>query len=504
MIDRPNRRRIVPVLGVLILAAATLGSMSWTEPPRYDGAGYATLGRSLATGRGYREIHDPAAPPHAHFPPAYPGLLAAAWAVVGTDRPDRFTAVAHGLSLAAVLAGLWGFARWWRATEPAAAAAALSLALAANWTWARAGGVIRSEPLAIALGAATLLLARRPGRGIVLGVVLGLGLLTRQVFACWALAVAVDLGLRRGWLAAGRLLAVVAAVVAPWLAWQVRVGSGAQAGLFRREGLAPLVASQALFYARRIPDAVVGPVVEVATVFARAPRVGQVATLGAILATALVLAGWVRMLWSPRRRLGALIPLATLPLLLAWPFTEAGRFLVPLVPFVLMGAVDGLSLLLGLRLDDRRSRRLAGWLVLAAALPYPTYALVAHRPEAERRTHRDFDAACAFVASRPAPAGPVMARHPADVAWLTGRPAVAIPPGGPLAIRTAIRRDGVAFLVVDADRYANSPDNPLARLVAEPGFARRVRGDGRATTVYQIDPAPAPPPAEPGRNPSAP
>jgi len=45
---------------------------------------------------------------------------------------------------------------------------------------------------------------------------------------------------------------------------------------------------------------------------------------------------------TPRRRLAGLIALFTLALLLVWPFTEAGRFLFPIVPFLLVGATEAL------------------------------------------------------------------------------------------------------------------------------------------------------------------
>ena len=47
--------------------------------------------------------------------------------------------------------------------------------------------------------------------------------------------------------------------------------------------------------------------------------------------------GWVRTLQTARRRLVGMIAFITLSLLFAWPFTEAGRFLIPLVPMVLVG-----------------------------------------------------------------------------------------------------------------------------------------------------------------------
>ena len=489
---RPRWRRwIVPALTALILIGATLATMSWREPPRFDGAGYALLGRSLAEGRGYREIGLPTAPRHAHFPPAYPAVLALVWRVVGTTEPARFTVLAHALSLATLAVGGWAFARWYRLVEPRGVALGLSLALASNWTWHRTGGVIRSEPLAIALGGLTLLAVqswgKRPGssgRLLGLSALVGLGILTRQVAACWALALAIEVVIRRGWRASGAFLGGVAVAVAPWVAWQVRVGSQSQVSLFRSAGWPDLVAAQALFYTRRIPDAIAGPFVEVATVFARVPWLGTVATGFAVVVTLVVVLGWVRMLQSPRRRLGGLIPLVTLPLLLVWPFTEAGRFLIPLVPFVLLGAVEGGSLVLGW-VGWRRSRAWAVGLVLAATLPYPSYALITHRAAAERTTQRDFDAACGWIAAQAQPEGPVMARHPGDVAWLTGRLAVAIPDGDPSQLVATIRRDRVALLLIDDDRYARSPSNPLAAVVGNPDLARLVWGGG-STAVYAV------------------
>lgn len=490
MIRRSTRRLAASLAGILILLGATLASLSWTEPPRFDGAGYAMLGRSLAEGRGYREINAPVAVRHAHFPPAYPALLALVWTVSGTDDPARFTRLAHLASLGAMLVGVWGFARWWQASESRGVAGCLTLALASNWAWARTGGVIRSEPLAIALGGLILLAARRRavrGRGgwAILVLLLGAGVLTRQVMACWALALAIDAGLRQGRRAAVSLLAGVGLVVAPWVGWQIAVGSGTQTALFQPRALVGLAGTQALFYARRIPDAIAGPFVEVATVFARSPWLDGLATLGAVAVSLVVVVGWVRLVRSPRRRLGGLIPLTTLPLLLVWPFTEAGRFLIPLIPFILMGATAGGGVLLRL-IGVRRGRTWASRLVLAASIPYAIYAGASQRAAAERLAQRGFDAACAWVARQPDPDGRVMARHPADVAWSTGRLTVAIPDGGPARIAAAIRANRVAYLLVDDDRYARSPGNPLHDFVTETRSARRVWTDGATTAVYQI------------------
>ena len=99
-----------------------------------------------------------------------------------------------------------------------------------------------------------------------------------------------------------------------------------------------------------------------------------------------------------RRRQAGLIVATTLPLLLVWPFTEAGRFLIPLVPCLLIELVEGLAPLLHRR-SVRRARTWAAGLVLAASIPYAAYALTTHRAEARENAFADFDAACAWLAA---------------------------------------------------------------------------------------------------------
>lgn len=481
-------------LVLLLVAACSVGASTRpAAPPRFDGAGYAMLATALASGQGYRSTGHPDAPPHAHFPPGYPLALAALWRGTGVS-----TEAAHWFSAACTVGAVLALARWLRGLYPARVAVPLGLALAVNWSWGRIGGAIQSEPLYLLLSGLALLLAsaarRRggPTAGALLGLVLGAAVLTRHVGACLVLAVAIDLALRRRWLAVLTALASAAAVVAPWVAWQARVGQGTQAQLFPAGGLGPLVAGQALFYLRRIPDLVLGPFVEVATVFGRSAAVAGAATAFAAAATALVLAGWLVLVRDPRRRLAGLVPLATLPVLLGWPFTEAGRFLVPLLPFVLAGLVDGLAWA-GRRLFGRtRTRRPLAWLVVLASLPYAAYAIATDRAGAQERTHAAFDAACRWLAAEADRPGPVLARHPADVSWLTGRPSLAPESDDPAAVAALVRRHGVAYLLLDADRYANAPPGPLAAYLAAAaatGEARLAWSDPRGASVYTLDPA---------------
>jgi hypothetical protein len=250
----------------------------------------------------------------------------------------------------------------------------------------------------------------------------------------------------------------------------------------------------------------------VATVFARSRWLNIAATAAALPISTILLVGLIRCATDPRRRLAGLVPLLTLPLLLVWPFTEAGRFLIPLVPCLMVGMVEGLVLVLGLLFPatshppgggqgpprarrearppedadgDRprkRLRRIASLIILLASIPYPAYALLTHRAEVRRRTHDAFDAACAWISRDARRPGPVLALHPAEVFWQTGRLAVA--PESDDLIRQ-VRDQEIAYLLVDPAPYANAPPSPLARLVADrPGFVRRVF-DG-PVAVYEV------------------
>ncbi|MGB2612029.1 MAG: hypothetical protein WBC80_23905, partial [Isosphaeraceae bacterium] len=64
---RPFARPAVSACLIAVVAAlAMVGQGDLTAPPRYDGAGYAVLARSLAAGTGYRAIDQPDRPGHAH------------------------------------------------------------------------------------------------------------------------------------------------------------------------------------------------------------------------------------------------------------------------------------------------------------------------------------------------------------------------------------------------------------------------------------------------------
>jgi hypothetical protein len=479
-----------------IVATVATAALAWSTPfhapPRFDGAGYAVLGQSLLTGHGFHEIDQPDQPPHAHYPPGYPAALAVLWCVTG-----RSTVAAHTFSLICTVAAVVVAWLWFGTLYRPRAALVLGLALALNWTWVRVGGEIQSEPLYLLLGQVAMLIAvwagRRGGIGasLILGVVLAACILTRHVAIGLALAIGLDLLLRKRPAVGVAAAFITAVLVAPWVAWLVKVQHNTQVALLTRGSLAERVAGNALFYLRRLPDALTGPFIEVATVFRGSAWIKILATAFATLATGVLIYGWVRMLKTPRRRLGALVPFCTLALLLVWPFTEAGRFLIPLVPFLLVGAVEGLAGI-GARAGLRRARGWALGAVLIGAVPYTAYSLLTDRAAAQQRSHAGFDIACAWIAREGALPGPILTRQPGEVFWLTGRQALLLPGDEPETIDQAIDRYGVAYILVDNERYAHAPANPLSRYVtSRPERVVKVwelPGDG-SMSVYAVLPA---------------
>jgi hypothetical protein len=435
-------------------------------PPRFDGAGYAVLGEAIATGRGYREIDKPDGPRHAHFPPGYPGALALLWLSAG-----RSVAAAHFFSLVCTVAAVLLAWRWFRTMYPRRTAFILALALAVNWSWGRSGGSIQSEPLYVVWELLAVLISVKAGQrdrasvGLVLGLVLAACALTRHVGLCIAAAAIVDLGMRKQWRTAGTALAVTFVLIAPWVIWLSAVRTNTQVGYLADKSLASRIPGQTMFYLQRLPDQITGPIVEVATVFGRSSRIAMLAKLWAAVATVVIVLGWIRTLRSARRRLVGLIALVTLALLLVWPFTEAGRFLFPMVPFLLVGSTEGLARgMAAARI--RQSRVWAAGIVLALSIPYTVYAVASDRAAAGRLTHADFDAACEWIDRNTPRSSLVLTRHPGEVFWQTGRQAVSPDSSDPDVIDQLVDRLGVSYLLIDEDRFANESSSPLSGYVS--------------------------------------
>jgi hypothetical protein len=408
--------------------------------------------------------------------------------------------------------------------------------------------------------AAILAATRAARRGGVLaalqaGFFLAASILTRHVGVVVAAAVGVHLCLQKRvvyW-----LTAVITASICllPWVVWIATVQHNTQVELLVQPGLFARVIAQGFFYLQRLPDQLTGPVVEVGTVFTRSAVLSTLVTIWATFASGLLIYGWIRSVRT-RRALAGLIGLFTLGLLVVWPFTEAGRFLIPLVPCLLIAAVEGLAPLLwrfGHRLlprkplasefdsdsrssnfqdkerigeilsraaDDsvrgvefeekpnystalgreslaqtilmwvvRHPKTTAAAIVLAVSAPYSLYATASGRSDAARKSYEVFDQACSWLASEADVPGPILARDPGEVYWLSGRQA--IPPGNTVAeIFHLLVNYRVAYLLIDDGRYANAALNPLSKfVVAEPTKVRQVwsrNSKGSSIRIFEV------------------
>jgi hypothetical protein len=498
----------------LVAGVAIVGQGDFHLPPRYDGAGYAVLARSLAEGSGYRAIDHPDRPRHAHFPPGYPLFLATLWRVMGYSVP-----AAHIASLLCSVGATLAAWLWFRRIYPRDVALVLGLALANNWAWGRAGSGIQSEPLYGLLCLLTILWSSwwvgrvRAGPLVLLGALLAACLMTRQVAIGLTLAVLTDLAIGWGWRRALAVGATTAVLFAPWVSWLVLVGASerTQASLLiaGSSGFFARLGSQFVFYLQRIPDQITGPIVEITTVIRPSAGAAAVANLWAVAVSAVAIWGWIRAIRQPRRRLAGLVPLLTLGLLLTWPYTEAGRFLIPLIPCLLIGAVEGTSGLirrlkgsLGLKCSRRRARFVAAVVLLVASIPFTAHLLLSGRSRARDPGTRAFDMACAWIVEHADRPGPILTRHPGEVFLATGRQALEVTTSerasetdaSPDAIAQTIANYGVAYLLVDEDRYLNAPPSPLHRFVAV--FPHRLRlvwssePEPPVAAIYEVLPSP--------------
>ena len=487
---KPVRERLTfgSFMFLAIIATASAGlNADLTAPPRFDGAGYAVLGEALASGRGYREINEPGSPRHDHFPPGYPIALALLWRCTG-----RSVVAAHAFSIFCTVATVLLAWRWFRTIYPPRSALFIGLALAINWTWGRVGGSIQSEPFFMLWELIALLIAVTAARrgsinvGIILGVALAVNILIRHVGVCLAVGAVIDLSLRGRWRTLWSAVLTTTVLVLPWVGWLAMFHHHTQLDLLTTEGLGACIAQQALFYLQRLPDQVIGPFVEVGTVSHRPLVVTVVANFWAFMVTGIMVWGWVRTLRTPRRRLAGIIAFTTLSVLLVWPFTEAGRFLVPLVPFLLVGLTEGLAHLMA-QVGLKRPREWAARFVLAVSIPYAVYSVGNSRADAQRRIQADFDAACQWITCHATHPGLILTRHPGEVFWQTGRPAVGPDSSSPDAINQLIDQLGVTYLLIDEERYINAGLNPLKQYVEEyPDRVLFVWGRSSGSTSVEV------------------
>ncbi|GAC1517078.1 MAG: hypothetical protein NVS1B4_15920 [Gemmatimonadaceae bacterium] len=224
---------IAAVIGAIVAAAAMLAIAPHPVGVFYDDALYVILAKALASGEGYRFLNLPGAPPATHYPPAYPALLALLWKL---DPRFPHNVVLFKVANAALL-GLgasWSYLLGRRhfVLHPAAASLAV-VAGALCMPVLAVTGVLFSEPLFLVTLCGALLVVEKlaadaeppPTRLLVAGALCGFVVLVRTIGVALPLGAAALLLARKGWRVAGPFAGAAAFVVAPWIVWTIAYGS---------------------------------------------------------------------------------------------------------------------------------------------------------------------------------------------------------------------------------------------------------------------------------------
>lgn len=219
--------RLLPI----VLAALVLGVAVWAANPYpvgvfHDDGVYVILGKSLATGQGYRFLHLPGAPAATHYPPLYPLFLALLWKAAPSFPGNVQTFLfANALLLGVVALGVDAFAQrvlGWPRVESAVAALIATL----STPLIMLSSLVLSEPMFAALLFPTLIAAERCSKEdasiksvVITSIALGvLGLVRTHALALTIAFIGV-LALRTRWKPALVAASVVCATIAPWELW---------------------------------------------------------------------------------------------------------------------------------------------------------------------------------------------------------------------------------------------------------------------------------------------
>lgn len=368
------------VLTALLLGLAQVGPH--LTPKFGDNAEFLVLGQSLASGRGYAWVNDPAAGPHAKYPPGYPLLIAGVLLVTGTVHA-LLAAVFYVklLSVGLFAAALPLLYSLIRQRAGRGVATAVTLLTAVNpFMLKYATEVLSETPYLFASLAALAVLERQAGRptarwraaqAVLIGAVLALPYYVRTTGALLVPAALFWLGLQRRYREAALAGAGAVLVLLPWeLRNRLLVGWTVYGGQFFGKDAANLNYEPAALsdYVQRISENVV-------TYFTDAfdTRFAWLLPFVSIPLFALAVLGF----WRALRRPTVLEPYVALygMICLLWPFA-GGRFIVPVVPFLLcyvmlalLWLAPRLSTALGHRLPLTQPAAVLATAVLVGAVP---------------------------------------------------------------------------------------------------------------------------------------
>lgn len=230
--DATKRSRVPIAMLILVLASAAVLYVVMIRPTAFgfyhDEAIYASTAKALAGGQGYRIINLPGEPAETKYPPFYPFMLSLIWRAY-PGFPDNIVPMIL-LSMAFTI-GFFALTYFYLTGRGYAGApeALLVVGLAAiNWRTVIPATSVCSEMLFAMLSVAALYQAeqapepnkiKRASAGVMLGTLIGLAILTRSSGVALLISIALYYAIVRQWRRALAPLVIGGLVLAGWLGW---------------------------------------------------------------------------------------------------------------------------------------------------------------------------------------------------------------------------------------------------------------------------------------------
>ena len=348
----------IVIIGGGVLYYAALSPESFGRA--HDDSIYVTTAKALATGDGYRIISLPYEPAQTKYPPLYPFLLSLVWRLF-PEFPENLVPMMIMTIVATLsfLAASYFYITRKRYSSEWQAVIVLALA-ALNWRTVALVATLYSEMVYAILSVLALYLTedydehdRSWGRGILAGVVIGLTFLTRSLGVTLLIALAIHSIQRRRLKPALVPLAVGGAFVVGWAVWcylnrTTADGSNVAyytdyvghinqvvTSLHLQSGTPKLLVLLGLVGRNMLMFLVISPVVVILGI-----DYGPAQYLGFV--SLFFLAGFIRQVRQEFRLLHIYM-LCYLLMASFVPFPAYDRYLIPILPFVLMLMVSEAS-----------------------------------------------------------------------------------------------------------------------------------------------------------------
>jgi hypothetical protein len=399
----------------------------------HNDAMYVLLGESLRTFT-YREVWYANTPPHAMYPPVYPAILGTLQALNGNGF--NWLISANVLASTVALGLLFDVVRRWRGAGTALLCLA---ALAVNPLVVSAAGTLGAETQMILAVALVLWALAHEERGTHMSVIAAAGAIAAALLRTAAVPLVATVALywlsRRRYRAVTLFAAACLLTVGAWLLWSAVAPHQAPGRSYVADAM---VRSEQMSLVQNLATRISGHVARYASiVYWSLPMPTLRGTpldnwLGVPLIFGALAAGIVTMMrtWRP----AALLLVLYGALLAVWPYIE-DRFLVPVLPVLVIAAVVGITVAAQLRAPAIRIVAAAVFTVLLATGAVWTSSAVAKGIGCDRSQslpsasclvpgEAGFFEAVRYIREHTAPDAVFLSAKPATLYYYTGRRSV--------------------------------------------------------------------------------